>query len=103
MGVSLTQGGAKIKGGENKRERNIKGANFDGNKVYGGYGPECLAFHKHLATKIADKTGDDYAQVLTFMRCKISFIIFRAALLCLRGSVTTASNDFTLDCYDAKL
>ena len=78
--------------------------------IYGGYGPECLAYHKQLATKIADKTGDDYAKVLTFMRCKISFIILRAALLCLRGSrtqcsksVTTASNDFTLDCYDAKL
>ena len=33
MVVSLTQGGAKIKGSEIKRERNIKGANFDGSKV----------------------------------------------------------------------
>ena len=78
--------------------------------IYGGYGPECLAYHKHLANKIADKTGDDYAKVLTLIRCKISFIILRAALLCLRGSrtqcsksVTTVSNDFTLDCFDAKL
>ena len=40
--------------------------------IYGGYGPECLAFHKHLADKIVDKTGVDYAKVLTFTKFKIS-------------------------------
>ena len=73
-------------------------------------GPECAAFHKNIAEKIAYKTGDNYAKVQTFIRCKLSFIIIRSALLCLRGSRTLkASNlvnidsDFNLNCDKVKL
>ena len=43
-------------------------------------GPECAAFLKNIAEKIV--TGDDYAKVQTFIRCKLSFIIIRSTLLC---------------------
>ena len=41
-------------------------------------GPECATFHKNIAEKIAYKTGDNYAKVQTFIRCKLSFIIIRS-------------------------
>ena len=47
-------------------------------------GKECEYYHKHLADKIATKTGDRYAKVLTFIRRKIYFLVLRSALLCLR-------------------
>ena len=38
------------------------------------------------ADKIAEKTGENYADVIKFIRCKLSYILIRSALLCLRGS-----------------
>ena len=56
--------------------------------VDGGTGSECTACHKNLADKISSKTGENYAKVITFMRCKLSFIVLKSALLCLRRSRT---------------
>ena len=65
---------------------------------------------KSIRVRVAYKTGDNYAKVQTFIRCKLSFIIIRSALLCLRGSRTLkASNlvnidsDFNLNCDKVKL
>ncbi len=63
--------------------------------INGGVGSECSAFHKNLAEKIATKTGDQYAKVLTFIRCKLSFIILRSAILCLRGSRSISTKQQT--------
>ena len=52
----------------------------------GGVGNECSKFHKHIAERIATKSGDRYETVLTWMRCKLSFFVLRGALLCIRGS-----------------
>ena len=54
----------------------------------GGLGNECQNFYRHLANKIATKTIDKYEKVLTWIRCRLSFIVVKAALLCLRGSRT---------------
>ena len=54
--------------------------------VNGSMGPECEQFHRCLASKLAEKTDQRYADVMNFIRCKLSFIIIRAAVLCLRGS-----------------
>ena len=54
--------------------------------INGGVGPECVKFHQHLADRIALKSGDRYETVLSWIRCKISFIVLRASLLCIRGS-----------------
>ena len=75
--------------------------------IHGGMGPECAAFHKNIAEKIAYKTD---AKVQTFIRCKLSFIIIRSALLCLRGSrsikasnLVNIDSDFNLNCDKVKL
>ena len=39
--------------------------------VNGGIGPECEQFHKHLAEKIAEKSGEQYTSILTWIRCKL--------------------------------
>ena len=52
----------------------------------GSMGPECMLFHKSLAEKLAAKSGERYADVMNFIRCKLSFMCIRSSLLCLRGS-----------------
>ena len=43
-------------------------------------------YHKTLAEKIAEKSGEQYGEVINFIRSKISIMTIRSALLCLRGS-----------------
>ena len=76
----------------------------------GGAGPEAHTFHKHLADKIAEKTGERYEAIMTWIWCKLSFIILRACLTCLRGSrphrnlnENSIPADFALACEDARL
>ena len=76
----------------------------------GGSGPECDRFHKHIAQRIAEKSGERYEHVITWIRCKLSFLILRASLLCVRGSrphrVKNESDpvvDFKLACDDARM
>ena len=47
---------------------------------------ENLVFYKHLAEKIVDKTEQSYDKVMASIRCKLSYLIMKSALLCLRGS-----------------
>ena len=71
----------------NKRVMNIEQGTFTTLifTVYGGTGSEMHRLnHKNLADKISSKTGETYAKVITFMRCKLSFIVLKSALLCFR-------------------
>ena len=43
--------------------------------IHGSTGPQCSAYHANLADKIATKTGEQYANVLSLIRCKLSFIL----------------------------
>ena len=54
--------------------------------INGGEGSECSAYHKHIAVKIASKTNNRFEQVITWIRTKLSFLIIRAGLMCVRGS-----------------
>jgi len=54
--------------------------------VSGSMGPESSIYHKALAEKISEKTDEKYSTVINFIRCKLSFMCVRSALLCLRGS-----------------
>ena len=66
--------------------------------ITGGMGPECSIFHKHLANRIAEKTGNKYEKILTLIRTKLSFLIMKSALLCVRGSRAVGSkNQKTFD------
>ena len=76
--------------------------------INGGMSHEGSVFHKHLAEKIANKTGQKYEHIMSWIRCKLSFVIMRSALLCLRGSRSVKVNvdsaeDFSFACDEARL
>ena len=54
--------------------------------VKGVLAPEASRYHKTLAEKISTKTGERYENVNRLIRVKTSFLVLKAALLCLRGS-----------------
>ena len=73
-----------------------------------GMSRENMLYHKQLADKIATKTDKRYDKVMVWVRCKLSFLIMRSALFCLRGSRTTKVNtdaveDFSLACDEARI
>ena len=51
----------------------------------GGMAPECEAFNKQLAHRIADKRKDDYSAVANYIRTKIRFALLKSVLIFLRG------------------
>ena len=70
--------------------------------------PECTTYYKSLADKIAQKTGEQYADVKNMIRYKLSFIILCASILCIRDSrrhtvdnLVTIGDDFNLIASDA--
>ena len=63
-----------------------------------------------LCDKIAAKTGQDYSSVTNFFKCKLSFLIRKLVLLCIRGSRTIKKTDlsehetdFEYGCFVSKL
>ena len=52
----------------------------------GGMGPRMTAALKLLASRLAFKKNESYAQVITMLRCRLTFAAARSALVCLRGS-----------------
>ena len=68
--------------------------------INGGMSQENLVFHKHLAEKIADKTEQSFDKVMAWIRCKLSYLIMKSALLCLRGSRVVKINVDTVDDFD---
>ena len=77
--------------------------------IGGGIGHEATYYHKLLASKISNKTGDKYCNVVNFIRCKLSFLIVKMALLCIRGSrsfkkgISTVPDDFYYYCLESRL
>ena len=61
--------------------------------VKGVMAPEATRYHKVLAEKISVKTGEKYEDVTRLIRIKLSFLVLKAALLCLRGSRTVFSQN----------
>ena len=54
--------------------------------VSGDMGKGCSMFHKHVAQRLAIKTGKRYEKIISTIRCKLSFLILKSALMCVRGS-----------------
>ena len=76
----------------------------------GGAGPECLTFHRHLADRIATKTEKRYEKIISLIRIKLSFIILRSPLMCIRGSrsygkrkVAENIEDIEITCGEARI
>ena len=63
----------------------------------GGEGPETSMLHKHIAQKIANKTEGKHEKVQRLIRCKLSFLILRSVLLCIRGSRSINKDSVVLD------
>ena len=66
--------------------------------IKGVMGKECQVFHKALAEKLSNKSGDSYEEVTRLVRVKLSFICLKSALLCIRGS--RPSNSTPLSCCE---
>ena len=67
----------------------------------GGEGPKVSMFHEHLAQKISAKNEEKYDRVLSLIRCKLSSLILRSVLVCVRGNVHL--DDVPLTCQAAGL
>ena len=52
----------------------------------GSMGPETTLYHKAIAEKIAEKKGERYSEVISYIRTILSSLSVKSALLCLRGS-----------------
>ena len=68
--------------------------------IKGVMGHECRVFHKTLSQKIAEKTGEKYSEVTRMIRVKLSFLVLKAALLCVRGSRAVYNNDLLFSCEE---
>ena len=51
----------------------------------GGMGPSCTKTVKRIASMIADKKGETYADVINFVRTKLRFSLLRSILIAVRG------------------
>ena len=52
----------------------------------GGMAAEATVFYKRLASLLSDKRDSNYAGVMGWVRCCLSFSLLRSAIRCLRGS-----------------
>ena len=48
--------------------------------------------YKRLASLLADKKDQFYNSVISLIRCRLSFSLLRSAIMCLRGSRSTAGH-----------
>ena len=67
----------------------------------GGMADECLRYHSRLGGLLSAKKQESYATTISWVRAKVSFAIFRSALLCLRGWKTPRRRN--LDIKDSDL
>ena len=51
----------------------------------GGESPECLRFHKRLASLLCIRRGEPYSETITYIRRRLRFCILRTTLISLRG------------------
>ena len=71
--------------------------------VTGGESTETSTFQRHFASKIALKKDERYEDVVNLISCKLSFLILRSALTCIRGCRPydkdfVMNDDFSLTC-----
>ena len=52
----------------------------------GAASPECVKFLQRLCGMLANLDRIPYAQTVWYVRCRLSFALLRAAIMCLRGS-----------------
>ena len=70
-----------------ERVRQVEKGSFDPLvfSTTGGMGPRATGFLKRLSHLIADKRGEQYADVMGFLRTKLRFSLLRSVLIAVRG------------------
>ena len=58
---------------------------------------EASMFYKHIAQRISTKTEENYDRVFSLINCKISILIMRRVLICVRGSRSVSNDHVYLD------
>ena len=53
--------------------------------TFGGWGTEADRHHKRIATLIADKKNEDYADVVNHIRTRLRFSVLKSILTAVRG------------------
>ena len=61
------------------------------------FGKECFMFHKHMAQRIASKTGERYEKIMSIIRCTLWFLILRCCSMCIRGSGSLQKSGIVYD------
>ena len=56
----------------------------------GGASRLTSTFLRHLASLLAEKHDKQYSATMAWLRCRLSFSLLRSAVLCMRGSRSTA-------------
>ena len=64
----------------------------------GGLGPVATIVYKRIASLISTKLDKPYSVVMNYIRCKLSFLLLRSTISCLRGTRTKSfSTNYTSD------
>ena len=51
----------------------------------GGMGPESTKYHKRIAELLSRKRGEEYSDVVNFVRTRIRFSLLKSILVAIRG------------------
>ena len=54
--------------------------------TFGGMSHASTAFYKQLAFLVSHKRGVSYSSVMSWLRCRISYLLLCSAIVCLRGA-----------------
>ena len=70
-----------------RRVREIEHASFTPLifSLTGGLGPTATVFYKRLASRLSTKWDHPYASTMGWLRCRLSFSLLRASIMCIRG------------------
>ena len=52
----------------------------------GGMGKSALTFYRRLASLMAEKHNQSYANTMKWIRCQLNFSLIRSSIMCIRGS-----------------
>ena len=62
-----------------------------------GIGPSANVFLKRLGALLAEKYKTEYSLVMGLLRCRLNFVLLRAAVMCLRGTRSLRRDHSTID------
>ncbi len=58
----------------------------------GGLAPIATTFYKRLASQLSEKWKQPYGPMMRSLRCRISFLLLRSCIMCIRGARSSANS-----------